>query len=269
MKGSTHTKDISNLEKQAINNAMNGQWIEAIVFNENIIKIDKKNIEAYLRLGFAYLQTNKIKKAKQYYMLALKIQPNNSFIKKNLEKIKILESKKLTYANNVPVDPLLFVDIPGKTKTVNLVNCGPKSVLAKLTVGQKVFLISKKRKVEIRTENKEYAGCLPDDLSKRLAIFIKNGSVFSVYIKETSLKNIVVLVKEEKKGAKVTRFIAFPTNSNNNLFRLENSSGEEISEEDTEEISLLDLEKLAENLNNEEKEYLPFDPDEKNDEPED
>ena len=67
----------------------------------------------------------------------------------------------------------------------------------------------------------------------------------------------------------MTRFIAFPANSNINLSRLENSSGEEINEEDTEEISLLDLEKLAENLNNEEKEYLPFDHEEKTDEPED
>ena len=71
-------KDFSALEKQAINNAMNGQWTEAIKFNENIIKIDKKNIEAYLRLGFAYLQINKIKKAKQYYLQALKNSTNNN-----------------------------------------------------------------------------------------------------------------------------------------------------------------------------------------------
>lgn len=249
-------KDVSNLEKQAINNAMNGQWIDAIKFNEDIIKIDKKNIEAYLRLGFAYLQINKIKKAKQYYSQALKIQPNNNFVKKNLERIKILDSKKLTSSNTTPLDPLLFVDIPGKTKTVSLVNCGPKSVLAKLTVGQRVFLINKKRRVEIRTEDKEYTGCLPDDLSKRLAIFIKNGGIFSVYIKETSLKNITVLIKEEKKGAKMMKFVAFPSDLSINLSRMENSSGEEINEEDTEEISLLDLEKLAENLNNEEKEWL-------------
>jgi len=262
-------KDISNFEKQAINNAMNGQWAEAIKFNENIIKIDKKNIEAYLRLGFANLQLNKIKKAKQFYLLALKIQPNNSFVKKNLERIKILDSKKLISSNTTPLDPLLFVDIPGKTKTVSLVNCGPKSVLAKLTVGQKVFLVVKKRRVEIRTEGKEYVGCLPDDLSKRLAIFIKNGGVFSVYIKETSLKSITILIKEEKKGAKMMKFVAFPSDLSVNLSRMESSSGEEISDDDAEEISLLDLEKLAENLNNEEKEYLPFGQEEKSEEVED
>jgi len=261
-------KDISNLEKQAIDNAMNGLWVDAIKFNESIIKIDKKNIEAYLRLGFANLQINKIRKAKQFYLLALKIQPKNNFIKKSLEKIKILDSKKLISSNTTPLDPLIFVDIPGKTKTVNLVNCGPKSVLAKLTVGQKVFLISKKRRVEIRTECKEYVGCLPDDLSKRLAIFIKNGGIFSVYIKETSLKNITVLIKEEKKGTKMMKFVAFPSDLSVNLSRMENSSGEEINEEDSEEISLLDLEKLAENLSNEEKEYLPFE-EEKNEESED
>lgn len=262
-------KDISNFEKDAINSAMNGQWTEAIKFNELIVKIDKKNIEAYLRLGFANLQINKIKKAKQFYLLALKIQPNNGFVKKNLEKIKILDSKKLISSNTTPLDPLLFVDIPGKTKTISLVNCGPKSVLAKLTVGQRAFLVSKKRKVEIRTESKEYVGCLPDDLSKRLAIFIKNGCVFSVYIKETSLKNITVLIKEEKKGAKMIKFISFPSDLSINLGRMENSSGEEIGEEEGEEISLIDLEKLAENLNSEEKEYLPFDQEEKNDESED
>ena len=50
---------------------------------------------------------------------------------------------------------------------------------------------------------------------------------------------------------------------------MESSSGEEISDDDAEEISLLDLEKLAENLNNEEKEYLPFDQEEKSEEAED
>lgn len=262
-------KDFSNIEEQAINCAMNGQWTEAVRLNESIIKIDKKNIEAYLRLGFANLQINKIKKAKEYYLQALKIQPNNGFVKKNLDRIKILESKKLISSNTTPLDPLLFVDIPGKTKTVSLVNCGPKSVLAKLTVGQKVFLIVKKRRVEIRTEEKEYAGCLPDDLSKRLAIFIKNGGVFSVYIKETSLKMINVLIKEEKKGAKMMKFVAFPSDLSVNLSRMESSSGEEISDDEAEEISLLDLEKLAENLNNEEKEYLPFDQEEKQEEAED
>jgi len=262
-------KDFSNIEEQAINYAMNGQWTEAVRLNESIIKIDKKNIEAYLRLGFANLQINKIKKAKEYYLQALKIQPNNGFVKKNLDRIKILESKKLISSNTTPLDPLLFVDIPGKTKTVSLVNCGPKSVLAKLTVGQKVFLIVKKRRVEIRTEEKEYAGCLPDDLSKRLAIFIKNGGVFSVYVKETSLKMINVLIKEEKKGAKMMKFVAFPSDLSVNLSRMESSSGEEISDDEAEEISLLDLEKLAENLNNEEKEYLPFDQEEKQEEAED
>ncbi len=261
-------KDISQLEKQAIDTAVNGRWKEAITFNEAIIKVDKKNLETHLRLGFAYLQTNKIKKAKKYYLQALKLQPNNNFIKKNLEKIKILESKKSSYLKTSPLDPLLFIDIPGKTKTVSLVKCGPKSVLAKLTVGQRVFLSNKKRRIEIRTEDKEYTGCLPDDLSKRLAIFIKNGCLFSVYIKETSLKNTVVLLKEEKKGGRMLRFVTFPTNSTANLSRLESSSGEETTEEDTEEISLLDLEKLAEKLNSEEKDYLPFDPDEKTDESE-
>ena len=65
------------------------------------------------------------------------------------------------------------------------------------------------------------------------------------------------------------KFVAFPSDLSVNLSRMESSSGEEISDDDAEEISLLDLEKLAENLNNEEKEYLPFDQEEKSEEAED
>jgi len=80
---------------------------------------------------------------------------------------------------------------------------------------------------------------------------------------------INVLIKEEKKGAKMMKFVAFPSDLSVNLSRIESSSGEEISDDEAEEISLLDLEKLAENLNNEEKEYLPFDHEEKNEDAED
>lgn len=247
------------LEKEAIEAAMTSQWDKAIKINEKIIKKYKKNIDAYLRLGFAYLQKGEIKKSKEIYRKAKKLQPGNYLIEENLERIKILEAKKISQLSPANLNPYTFIEIPGKTKSVILVNCGQKIILASLSIGQEVILVPKKRRIEIRTKNKEYIGCLPDDLSKRLTIFMKAGSSFSAFIKEANLKNVTVFLKEEKRGKRVARYVSFPIN---NQFNLNNKSSEEVEEE--EEISDNDLEKLAESISNsEEKEYLPYQPEER------
>lgn len=251
------------LEKEAIEAAMTSKWNEAIKINEKIIKKDKKNIDAYLRLGFAYLQKGEIKKSKEIYLKAKKFQPENYLIEENLEKIKILEAKKISQPSPANLNPYTFIEIPGKTKSVLLVNCGQKITLASLSIGQEVILIPKKRRIEIRTKNKEYIGCLPDDLSKRLNILIKAGSTFNAFIKEANLKTVIVFLKEKKRGKRVARYVSFPIN---NQINLNNKSLEEVEkkEEEIEEISDNDLEKLAESISNsEEKDYLPYKPEDR------
>lgn len=250
------------LEQSAINAAISSDWDQAIKLNEKIISHDKKNVDAFQRLGFALLQKGKIRKAKNIYRKALKLQPGNYTISENLERIKILETKKISKLNPTTLNPYAFLEIPGKTKTITLVNNGQKITLAGLTIGQEVFLVPKKRRVEIRSKNKEYIGCLPDDISKRITIFMKAGSLFSGFIKEANLRSITVFLKEEKRGKKVTRYASFPINSQADLNNI-NLNDEDMKDEDVEEISDNDLEKLAETLSNEDKEYLPYDSEEK------
>ncbi|MCS6956680.1 MAG: tetratricopeptide repeat protein [Patescibacteria group bacterium] len=254
-------ENLQELEQQAINAAINNQWDEAIKLNEKIIKKNKKNLDAYLRLGFAYFQKGILNKAKKFYLKAKKIQPENYIIEKNLEKIKVLEAKKNKPYSSSTLSPYAFLDIPGKTKSVSLVNCGQKSVLAGLSIGQEVFMNLKKRKIEIRTQKKEYIGCLPDDISKRLTILIKAGSVFKCYIKEAGLKEVIIFIKEQKRGKKVNRYAPFPISNN---FTGNINLSDDNQESESEEISDIDLEKLAESL--EKEEYLSYETDEENEE---
>ena len=60
------------LEKQAIDSAINSDWKTAIKYNKKIIASDKKNLDSYLRLGFAYLQSRDLVNAKKYYKKATK-----------------------------------------------------------------------------------------------------------------------------------------------------------------------------------------------------
>ena len=252
--------EIEIFEQKAVNAAINYQWQEAIKFNKKILVKEKRNLSALLRLAYAYIQTRELIRAKKIYNQAIKIQPTNSVAKENLERIKILQTKKAKKGNasRIFFDPNLFLESAGKTKSVKLVNLGQKNILAQLMIGQEASLKTKNRKVDVRTISGDYIGSLPDDLSKRLRLFIKADSQYSAYIKENSINSVIIFLKENKKGRKVANFISFPLDLSTNI----NKIGEEIEEESGDDSSELDLEKIAETLVAEDKEAIPYEQEE-------
>lgn len=263
--------EIEILEQNAVDAAIAYQWDNAIKINKKILSSHKKNLPAMLRLAFAYMQNGDLTRAKKYYRQVLKIQPINTVAKENIERIKILQDKKIKKQSHSRIfyDPELFLETVGKTKSIKLVNLGQKNILAQLMVGQEVIMKVKRRRVEIRTKSNEYIGCLPDDLSKRLRLFIKAKSLYTAYIKENTLSNLIIFIREEKKGKKVTNFISFPVNLANNINKIGGEINKEempINDDNLEESSELDLEKIAESLTNEEKEILPYESGEENEE---
>lgn len=250
--------DLNFLEEEAINEALKGNFQNAIEINKQIVAKDSSNIDAYLRLGFAHLQLNNLNAAKRYYYKALKLQPANQIAKINLEKINILGKKgkyKNFEKNSLSLDPNLFLNIPGKTKIVPLVNLGQINLLAKLKIGQKVFLKIKKRRIEVRTEQNEYIGALPDDISKRLIFFIASKSSYSTYIKEAFKNQVDVFIKEETKSKKVAKLPSFPKNIQDDLKIMEKKDEDEeetekpkTEDEEEEKEKPVDLETLAEEV---------------------
>lgn len=201
------------LEQQAIDAAIANNWENAIEINNRIISADEKNLAAILRLGYAYLQSGRAKEAEAAYKKALTLQPKNQIAMQNLERAKFLAGQKgdkNSVGEKKNLDPSLFLDVPGKTKTVQLVNLGQKSHLAELSIGHELELKVKKRKIEVRTLSGNYIGALPDDVSKRIIYFIEEGSIYKTYTKEASLTKITVFIKEFSKGATVENFISFP-----------------------------------------------------------
>jgi hypothetical protein len=252
------------LEQQAVDAAINLEWEKAIELNKEIHKLEPDNIGAVLRLGYAMFQLKNINEAKVYYEKALKIQPNNPVANDYLERIDVLlNNKKSPTTKNkqkIIYDPNLFLEIPGKTKSVSLVNLGQKNTLVHLMPGETVELIPKSHKIEVRTEDDEYIGSLPDDLSKRLMYFLKEQSEYSVHIKECTLNKIVAFIKEDVKGKKVSHYSSFPANIQNDLGQMEkeehgdrDDDGEVEPEEDEDQD---EIERIASNLEDSVKEEL-------------
>lgn len=241
------------LEEHAVNAAVNHQWDKAIEINKAVLKLDANNLGAYLRLAFASMQKNEFGQAKKYYKEALKIQPSNRIAQENLEKVSILEDKKGMNNNtsNPNLDPNLFLEVPGKTKTVKLVNLGQKEELAGLTIGQEVELKLKKRRIEVRTKHNEYIGCLPDDVSRRLEFFLQENSIYNTYVKDTNLNDIVVFITEDSKGKKVQQYPSFPQNPNVFMSDIQQNKDDDDSTDD--EDSEEEIAGLGEEINSEER----------------
>ncbi|MEX1052420.1 MAG: hypothetical protein WEC80_01070 [Patescibacteria group bacterium] len=255
-------EDRETLEKQAIDAAINSDWKSAIKLNNKIVSKDKKNLNAFLRLGFAYMQKSEFPNAKKNYKKALKLQPKNQLAQDSLERIQILEGKKGKKSKKIIVrfDPNLFLEIPGKTKSINLVKLGQKSALAQLTIGQIVELTPKKRKIEVRTEANEYLGSVPDDVSKTLYLFIKGGNKYKGFVQDFSLNNISVFIKEVKKGKKYSKYTSFTKDMQHDLARLQEKEKQDASGElDDTDVTHNEIDSFEENLAaQEEKIYLPY-----------
>lgn len=257
------------LEEQAINAAVNHQWDLALRLNKEIIEADSENLGAHLRLGFAALQKNDLVQAKTSYKKILRLQPSNRIALENIEKVKILEEKGKRKKNcsNPILDPNLFLEVPGKTKTIKLVNLGQKEELAGLTIGQQVELKLKKRRIEVRTQNNEYIGCLPDDVSRRLQYFLQEKSSYSCYVKETSLNEVVVFIKEEIKGRKVQHYPSFPQNPQTFMSDIHHHEEQGERDDENEEEEWLSVgEEMAVEEKDEDLAHLQADEEEESDE---
>jgi tetratricopeptide (TPR) repeat protein len=193
------------LSKKAIDAALSHEWKDAVTLNESILDLDPNNVEAMLRLAYAHNQLQNIEKAKKIYRKVLAIDKYNYVAIKHINKLNALPKRGKKNADKdgrvqKKLSPILFLEEPGKTKTINLINVAPVSVLSQLEIGDAVSLNPKKHSLEVRDENKVYLGALPDDLAFRLLRLIQSGNNYSVIIKNTEKKTLSVFIREEKRG---------------------------------------------------------------------
>ncbi|MBI2414449.1 tetratricopeptide repeat protein [candidate division WWE3 bacterium] len=90
--------NIKALEQKAINFALLGKWKDAIKINKEIIDFEPENVRALTRMGLANLQLKDFKEAEKLFKKALKLDPINSIVKKNLELAKTHKVEKLVGA---------------------------------------------------------------------------------------------------------------------------------------------------------------------------
>lgn len=244
---------MSNLHQIAINAALSQNWSKAISANQDILKDDKEDINTLNRLAFAYTKFGKFEEAKKLYKKILGLDKYNIIAQKNLDKLNSIPKNlkaslkpSKSISGTFTIHPSLFIEEPGKTKTVVLINTAPASVLSHLNTGDPVFFYPKKHSVDVRTVDKVYLGALPDDFAFKLLRFIKAGYEYNIYIKNSTKNSVNIFIREVKRAKRYKSQPSFVPVSPAKLRSMQN--GRKVSEldEDDENGNSSDHESLDE-----------------------
>ncbi|MCL6096150.1 MAG: DUF4919 domain-containing protein [Patescibacteria group bacterium] len=194
---------MTSLKNQAIYTALNGDWEKAITLNKTLVKDNPNDIDALNRLAFAFSILGKTKDAKIIYKKVLGIDALNPLALRNLKKISgDKESKNSIKKDSTSINVSnAFLEEPGKTKVVEVINIAQPAIISRLRTGQSLSLSVKRFKIFLLAGSKQYVGMLPDNIGTRLIKFIKAGNLYEAFVKSASNYHLIVFIKETKRSS--------------------------------------------------------------------
>ncbi len=138
-------QNITLLSKQAVREALKGNWDKVIEINDIIIENNPRNFDAKLRLGHAYIQTNHLIKAKKVFNEVLQQDPLNPVALKNIQLIV----KRVDVISPVKANAGALIKEPGTTAETNLTLSGRGVTAESFAPGESLILNPKKKSAEV------------------------------------------------------------------------------------------------------------------------
>ena len=183
--------------QEAIALAMQSRWQEAVAVNQRIVESFPTDIDAYNRLGRAFIELGDFARAKEAYGRALELDSNNVIAERNLHRLSLLaESQMPVKEERREVAPNLFIGDMGKSGVVNLQNLAPQEVLARMTAGNQVYLEVRGQQLVVQNEGGEYLGRVDPQYGFRLAKLIEGGNQYTAAIVSLDNDRAKVLIRE-------------------------------------------------------------------------
>lgn len=205
--------------QEAIEAALAGAWAKAVALNLDLYEHYPEDISILNRLGHAYTELGQINKASSTYKRVLEIDPYNPIATRNMEKLSTLRGSDLKPKETKTINPDIFLEEPGKTKTIEMTDLAMSKVLIQLRVGDPVELKAAGTDVTIISEEGKRLGKLIDFWGKEVAQAISLGSRFSAIVKSAKVgKNpkdsvLSVFLRETQRSKKLAT-PTFPIDTN-------------------------------------------------------
>lgn len=193
---------MTQLKTQAIQTALLGDWNNAIALNQSLLDENPDDIDTLNRLAFAYSSIGNTKEAKNLYQKVLNLDNQNPIALRNLKRLSgsVGNGKSVTFVPSHVSN--LFIEEPGKTKVIELLNVADKKVIAPLRSGETLQLVIKRMKIFVLDQDKQFIGMLPDDIGRRLIRFMSSGNQYEAYIKSVDNNKVTIFARETKRTTK-------------------------------------------------------------------
>jgi len=200
------------MSEEAIALAMKGRWKEAVAVNQSIIEVVPTDVEAYNRLGKAYIELGEFAQAKEAYTKTLELNPHNSIARKNLDLLSQKENSRVAKKKvRSKVSPNFFIGEMGKTGMVTLQKSGSNTALAAMTVSDRVNLKVEGHNVVVENENGEKLGILEPQQGNRLVKLIGGGNKYEAAISSLDNSKTKIFVRETFQHPDLAGKHSFPT----------------------------------------------------------
>ena len=200
--------------KQAIALAMQGRWKEAVTINKGIVEDFSNDIDAYNRLGRAYMELGDYALAEEAYSRTLKLDPYNAIAKKNLRRLSLLSEHPVpSMGDSDTAKPQHFIEETGKARVVSLYLLAPGEVQARMVAGDKVNLKFRNSRLIVENSAGEYLGEVEPKHGLRLVRLIKGGNEYSAAIVNSTEDKVTVIIREVYQHPSLAGQPSFPPRS--------------------------------------------------------
>jgi hypothetical protein len=202
--------------KQAITLAMQGRWREAVVANQEIIASFPHDVDAYNRLGRAYIELGDYAQAKEAYQRAIEFDPYNVIAQKNLRRLPYL-GEVGSEADSDRAEPHYFIEETGKAGVVNLYRLAPPEVLARMAAGNKAYLKVDGSGLTVTNARGEYLGQVEPRHAQRLIKLMKGGNQYAAAIVSAAEDRVLVIIREAYQDPSQAGQLSFPPRGGESL----------------------------------------------------
>jgi hypothetical protein len=200
------------VSKQAVALAMEGRWQEVVVANKTLLESFPDDIDAYNRLGRAYMELGDYAMARESYRKAMKLDPYNIIAQKNLTRLSLLKgSTTPAEAQLQKVEPQQFIKEVGKAGVVSLVSIARPEVLAKLVTGASLSLRVDGTSLLVDNSLGGFVGKVDPRHGQRLIKLMEGGNQYSAAVVSAAAEgNVTVIIRETYQDPSQAGRLSFP-----------------------------------------------------------
>jgi hypothetical protein len=196
--------------KEAIDLAMQARWRDAVNINQEIIKDFPEDVDAYNRLGRAYMELGQYKKAREAYNNTVKLDPYNGIAGRNIRRLNDIKETEGGEVETTTVEPEQFIEEIGKAGVVTLIDLTPKEKRARVVAGDRVNLKANGALLNVESGRGEFIGKVEPKHGQRLSRLMQGGNKYSAMVVKSTADMMTVMIRETFQHPSQVGKLSFP-----------------------------------------------------------